>query len=215
MSRKEMFLFNNPINTFYLWLWHQTEKGNARIPRGTLQSPFNWLIFLISNNGFLKSFIYMCHPLDTMAYTTAFVTPVVEYWLEYEMGPPWEMDSKTHCLMLELMNDLYMGCLVLVLKGVLHFVKCFRLVVQAFFKRELVSPYGTEVAAVKQQNVISLGITKRAVTTRLLKVTKSTCWWKSLLFKKNKNPSHSSKDWTLINFTSARHWRKWPMIAAL
>ena len=42
------------------------------------------------------------------------------------------MDSKTHCLMLELMNDLYMGCLVLVLKGVLHFVKCFRLVVQAF-----------------------------------------------------------------------------------
>ena len=28
----------------------------------------------------------MCHPTDSIAHTTAFVTPVVEHWLEREIG---------------------------------------------------------------------------------------------------------------------------------
>ena len=32
----------------------------------------------------------MHHPTDRIAHTTAFVTPVVEHWLEREMGPPHE-----------------------------------------------------------------------------------------------------------------------------
>ena len=31
-------------------------------------------------------FFYMHHPTDRIAHTTAFVTPVVEHWLEREIG---------------------------------------------------------------------------------------------------------------------------------
>ena len=40
------------------------------------------LLFPISN----KVFFYMHHPTDRIEHTTAFVTPVVEHWLEREIA---------------------------------------------------------------------------------------------------------------------------------
>ena len=40
--------------------------------------PLHGLLFPISN----KSSFYKHHPTDSIAHTTAFVTPVVEHWLE-------------------------------------------------------------------------------------------------------------------------------------
>ena len=49
-----------------------SERGNPLPPHG--------LLFPISSKG---SF-YMHHPIDRIVHTTAFVTPVVEHWLERE-----------------------------------------------------------------------------------------------------------------------------------
>ena len=41
----------------------------------------------------------MHHPTDRIAHTTAFVTPVVEHWLEREIAQwvqPWRIDPTTH-----------------------------------------------------------------------------------------------------------------------
>ena len=42
----------------------------------------------------------MHHPTDRIPHTTAFVTPVVEHWLEREI-PQWRIDPKTHRTMSE------------------------------------------------------------------------------------------------------------------
>ena len=79
-GRKERrkFLFNDALNTFYLWLYgvrhmvmdhSNSERGNPLPPHG--------LLFLISSKG---SFI--CTIPDRIAHTTAFVIPVMEHWLE-------------------------------------------------------------------------------------------------------------------------------------
>ena len=34
-----------------------------------------------------QGFFYMHHPTDRITHTTAFVTPVVEHWLEREISP--------------------------------------------------------------------------------------------------------------------------------
>ena len=47
-----------------------SERGNLLLPPG--------LLFQISS----KASFYMYHPTDRIAHTTAFVTPVVEHWLE-------------------------------------------------------------------------------------------------------------------------------------
>ena len=74
-------LFNDTPNTFYLRLYgvrhmvkdHSvSERGNPLLPHG--------LLFPISSKG---SF-YIYHPSDRIA----FVTPVVEHWLEWEI-PQW------------------------------------------------------------------------------------------------------------------------------
>ena len=71
-------LFNDALNTFYLRLYgvrhmvkdhSDSEKGNPLSPHG--------LLFPINSQ-----FFYMHHPTDRIAHTTAFVTPVVEHWLE-------------------------------------------------------------------------------------------------------------------------------------
>ena len=76
-------LFNDALNTFYLRLYgvrhmvkdhSDSEKGNPLPPHG--------LLSLISSKG---SF-YMHHPTDRIIHTTAFVTPVVEHWLEREIA---------------------------------------------------------------------------------------------------------------------------------
>ena len=82
-SRNEgNILFNDALNTFYLQLYgvrhmvkdhSDSEKGNPLLPHG--------LLFPINSKG---SFI--CTFPDRIAHTTAFVTPVVEHWLERDIA---------------------------------------------------------------------------------------------------------------------------------
>ena len=51
-----------------------SERGNPLPPHG--------LLFTIDSKGFF----YMHHPTDRITHTTAFVTPVVEHWLERELA---------------------------------------------------------------------------------------------------------------------------------
>ena len=69
--KKGNVLFNDALNTFYLGLYgirhmvkdySDSERGNPLPPHGLL--------------------FYMHHPTDRIALTTAFVTIVVEHWLE-------------------------------------------------------------------------------------------------------------------------------------
>ena len=78
MRKEGNVLFNDALNTFYLRLYgvrhmvkdHSgSEKGNPLLPHR--------LLFPISSKG---SFI--CIIPDRIAHTMAFVTPVVEHWLE-------------------------------------------------------------------------------------------------------------------------------------
>ena len=79
-------LFNDALNTFLKRLYgvrhmvkdhSDSDKGNPLPPHGLQQGLF-----------------YMHHPTDRIAHTTAFVTPVVEHWLDgmrnSSMGPPHE-----------------------------------------------------------------------------------------------------------------------------
>ena len=56
-------------------------KNHSDSERGNLLPPHG-LLFPISSKG---SF-FMHHPTDRIAHTTAFVTPVVEHWLEREIA---------------------------------------------------------------------------------------------------------------------------------
>ena len=80
--RERNVLFNDTINTFYLRLYgvrhmvkdhSDSEKGNPLLPHR--------LLFPINSKG---SFIYMHHPTDRITHTMAFVTPVMEHWLEQD-----------------------------------------------------------------------------------------------------------------------------------
>ena len=55
-------------------------KNHSDSERGNLLLPQYALLFPISS----KSFFYMHHPTERIKHTTAFVTPVVEHWLERE-----------------------------------------------------------------------------------------------------------------------------------
>ena len=78
-GRKEgNVLFNDTLNTFYLWLYgvihmvkdhSDSEKENPLPPHG--------LIFPISSKD---SFI--CTIPERIAHTMVFISPVVEHWLE-------------------------------------------------------------------------------------------------------------------------------------
>ena len=63
---KEIFYFNDALNTFY----SDGERGNPLQPHR--------LLFPISSNVFLYA--------SSHRHTTAFVTPVVEHWLEREIA---------------------------------------------------------------------------------------------------------------------------------
>ena len=77
MRKEGNVLFNDTLNTFYLRLYgvrhSDSEKGNPLLPHR--------LLFPISSKG---SFI--CTIPDRIAHTMAFVTPVVEHWLEQEIA---------------------------------------------------------------------------------------------------------------------------------
>ena len=81
-------LFNDALNTFYLRLicvrhmvneHTDSERGNPLPPHG--------LLFPISSKGSFRRH----HTTERITHITAFVTPVVEHWLERDyssMGPP-------------------------------------------------------------------------------------------------------------------------------
>ena len=81
LGRKEgNVLFNNAHNTFYLQLYgvRHMIKYHTDSERGNLLPPHG-LLFPINSKG---SFICT---ICRIAYTTAFFTPVVEHWLEWEI----------------------------------------------------------------------------------------------------------------------------------
>ena len=71
-------LFNDALNTFYLRLYgvRHMVKDHSDRERGNPLPPHR-ILFSISSKG---SFI--CHIPDMITHTTAFVTPVVGYFLE-------------------------------------------------------------------------------------------------------------------------------------
>ena len=81
-ERERIFLFNDALNTFYLWLYgfRHMVKDHSDSEKGNLLLPHRLLID--SQQGFF----YMHHPTDRITHTTAFVTPVVEHWLEQEIA---------------------------------------------------------------------------------------------------------------------------------
>ena len=90
ISRKEgNDLFNNALNTFYLRLYgiRHMVKDNSDSEKGNLMPPHR-LLFPINSKG---SFI--CTIPDRIAHTTAFVTPVMEHWLEQEIAQ-WVLPMK-------------------------------------------------------------------------------------------------------------------------
>ena len=76
-------LFNDALNTFYLWLYDVTQMDHSDSERGNPLLPHG-LLFPISSKG---SFVnIMHHPTDRIIHTMAFVKPVVEHWLEREIA---------------------------------------------------------------------------------------------------------------------------------
>ena len=78
------FLYYDALNTFYLRLYgvgHMV-KDHSDSERANPLSPLHGLLFSISSKG---SF-YMHHPTDRIAHITAFLTPVVEHWLERQIA---------------------------------------------------------------------------------------------------------------------------------
>ena len=79
-ERERNVLFNDTLNTFYLWLYgvrhmvkdhSDSEKGNPLPPHRLLLTA--------------RVLLY-AHPTDWITHTTVFVTPVVEHWLEREIA---------------------------------------------------------------------------------------------------------------------------------
>ena len=84
-ERKEgNVLFNDALNTFYLRLYgvRHMVKNHSDSERGNPLPSHGLLFPIISQQGFF----YMHHPTDRVAHTTAFITPVVEHWLEREIA---------------------------------------------------------------------------------------------------------------------------------
>ena len=81
LGRKEgNVLFNNALNTFHLRLYsvRHMVKDHSDSERGNPLLPHSY--------SFQQGFFYIHHPTDRIAHTTAFVTPVVEHWLDREIA---------------------------------------------------------------------------------------------------------------------------------
>ena len=81
-ERERNVLFNDALNTFYLRLYgvEHMVKHHSDGERGNPLPPHR-LLFSINSKG---SFIFTIS--DRIAHTTAFVTPVVDHWLEREIA---------------------------------------------------------------------------------------------------------------------------------
>ena len=82
-------LFNDALKAFHLRLYGvgHTIKDHSDSERGNPLPPHG-LLFPISTKG---SFIYTAR----IAHTTAFVTPVVEHWLEREIAQ-WILHERSY-----------------------------------------------------------------------------------------------------------------------
>ena len=83
-ERERNVLLNYALNTFYLRLYGITHmvKDHSDSEKGNPLPPHR-LILSINSKG---SFICTIHITDRITHTTAFVTPVVEHWLEREIA---------------------------------------------------------------------------------------------------------------------------------
>ena len=81
-ERERNVSFNDALNTFYLRLYgvRHMVKGHSDNEKGNPLPPYR-LLLSINSKGF-----YMYHPTDRITHSTAFVTPVVEHWLEREIA---------------------------------------------------------------------------------------------------------------------------------
>ena len=79
--KKGNVLFNDALSTYYLRLYdviHMVENHSAREETRCRHMGYS---FRLAARVF-----YRDHPTDMIIYTTAFVTPVVEHWLEQEIA---------------------------------------------------------------------------------------------------------------------------------
>ena len=90
-SKEGNVLFNDALNTFYIWLYGVVHMvlDYSESERGNLLPPLYRLLFLISSKG---SFICT---MPEVAHTVAFVILVVEHWLEREVAH-WMVNPTTH-----------------------------------------------------------------------------------------------------------------------
>ena len=80
-KRERNVLFNDTLNTFYLWLYgvRRMVKDHSDSEKGNPLPPHRLLLSINGKGSFI------CTNPDRITHTTAFVTPVVEHWLEREI----------------------------------------------------------------------------------------------------------------------------------
>ena len=74
------YLMTHSTHFIYGYMASDMVKNQSYSKRGNPLPPHR-LLFPISSKGF-----YMRHPTDRIIHTTAFVTPIVEHWLEREIA---------------------------------------------------------------------------------------------------------------------------------
>ena len=82
LERERNVLFNDALNTLYLRLYgfRHMVKDHSDNEKGNLLLPHRLLLSINSKGSFI------CTIPDRIAHTMAFVTPVVEHWLEREIA---------------------------------------------------------------------------------------------------------------------------------
>ena len=77
-ERERNVLFNDELNTFYLRLYgvRHMVKDHSDSEKGNPLPPHRLFLSINSKGSFI------CTIPDRITHTTAFVTPVVEHWLE-------------------------------------------------------------------------------------------------------------------------------------
>ena len=84
LKRKAVLLFNNALNTFYLWLYGLIYR-TIPIARDETQCHHFMGYSFLSGTGIpdsSKGSFFIHSPTDKIAYTVAFVSQVVEHWME-------------------------------------------------------------------------------------------------------------------------------------
>ena len=81
-ERERNVLFNDALNTFYLRLYgvRHMVKDHSDSKKGNPLPPHRLLLSISSKGSFI------CTIPHRITHTTAFVTPVVEHWLEREIA---------------------------------------------------------------------------------------------------------------------------------